>query len=108
KMEEFMVKLSSALGWSILHSLWFGFIIYLSILCLFYILPKLSASAKSYFSLLGSFALFCFFIIVFLNGFLTKNAEMTMQLSENFLQYPSMFVNTVENRFSIERYFPII
>lgn len=107
-MEELIVKFSSALGWSILHSLWFGFITYLSILCLFYVLPKLSASAKSYFSLLGSFILFCFFITVFLKAFLTENAEITMQLSENPLQYPSIFVNTVENRFFIEPYFPII
>lgn len=107
-MEELIVKFSSALGWSILHSLWFGFIIYVSILCLFYVLPKLSASVKSYFSLLGSFTLFCFFITVFLKAFLTENVEITMQLSENPLQYPSIFVSTVESRFFIEPYFPII
>src|SRR5690606_3183642 len=107
-MEEFIVKFSSALGWSILHSLWFGFIIYISILCLLYVFPKWSASAKSNFSLLGSFALFSFFITVFLKGFLTMNAEIPMQLLENPLQYPSVFVNTVESHFFIEPYFPII
>jgi beta-lactamase regulating signal transducer with metallopeptidase domain len=107
-MEEFVVKFSSALGWGMLHSLWFGFIIYISILCLFYVLPKLNASVKSYFSLLGSFTLFCFFITIFLKAFLTKNTEITMQLSENPLQYPSILVNTVESRFFIEPYFPII
>ena len=107
-MEEFIVKFSSALGWSILHSLWFGFVIYISILCLFYVFPKLSASAKSYFSLLGSFALFFFFTTVFLKGFLAMNAEVTMQLLGNHLQYPSVFVHTIESHFSIEPYFPAI
>lgn len=107
-MEELIVKFSSALGWSILHSLWFGFLIYVSVLCLFYVFPKLSASAKSYFPLLGSFALFGFFISVFLKGFLTKSTELTMRLSENPLQYPNMLINTAENRFFIEPYFPVI
>jgi beta-lactamase regulating signal transducer with metallopeptidase domain len=107
-MEELIVKFSSALGWSILHSLWFGFLVYVSVLCLFYVFPKLSASAKSYFPLLGSFALFGFFISVFIKGFLTKNTELTMQLSENPLQYPYLFVNTAESRFFIEPYFPVI
>ena len=64
-MNSFFQQVTHALGWSIVHSIWQGILLY-SLLCLVYILlPKLSSRKKYNIAVLGQASIFFAFIVTF-------------------------------------------
>ncbi|TYP86669.1 beta-lactamase regulating signal transducer with metallopeptidase domain [Sphingobacterium allocomposti] len=66
-MNSLFQNITHALGWSILHSLWQGLLLY-SLLCIVYLAtPKLSAKYKYLLAFVGQMAIFLSFITTFIH-----------------------------------------
>ncbi|MGE6218916.1 M56 family metallopeptidase [Nubsella zeaxanthinifaciens] len=108
-MEAIVNNLIKAIGWSILHSLWQGAIIFAVLFILLSVKTKVSAKLRHNFSIVALFATFTSFCFTFASLFnLPKQAagsSDTQLTNEMLLQFYNLSNNW---SFKTERYFPII
>ena len=107
-MEAFINNIVKAIGWSILHSLWQGAIIYAILFIVLMAWPKLNSRLKhnlAFGSLLLTFGAFCFtFFSIF--EFPQANTLKTIALNEMAYQDLSQFTNSFNLK--TEAYFPVV
>jgi len=109
-MEAILNNLVKAIGWSILHSLWQGAIIYAALFILLMAWPKMSARLKhnlAFGSLFLIFASFCFtFFSVFelpvAAGATIKSIELNQVAYQNLARFGDSF------NLKTEAYFPVV
>ena len=109
-MEAILNNLVKAIGWSILHSLWQGAIIYAVLFILLMAWPKMSARLKhnlAFGSLFLIFASFCFtFFSIFelpvAAGATIKSIELNQIAYQNLAQFGDSF------NLKTEAYFPVV
>lgn len=108
-MEAIVNNLIKAIGWSILHSLWQGAIIFAVLFIFLSVKTKVSAKLRHNFSIVALFATFTSFCFTFASLFnLPKQAagfSDTQLTNEMLLQFYNLSNNW---SFKTERYFPII
>jgi bla regulator protein BlaR1 len=109
-MEAIVNNLIKAIGWSILHSLWQGAVIYATLFVVLLIWPKMSARLKhnlAFGSLFLIFATFCFTLFTAFELPSTTGAAIdTIELNRIAFQD----LNNLNNSFNLktEAYFPIV
>jgi bla regulator protein BlaR1 len=108
-MEAIVNQLIRAIGWSILHSLWQGAIIYALLFVILMAWPKMSAKVKHNLAFGSLFLIFASFCFTFFSVFeWPSNAGVIKQIELNQLSY--QHVAQLGNRFELktEAYFPIV
>ncbi|WP_164122450.1 M56 family metallopeptidase [Sphingobacterium sp. xlx-130] len=93
-MEALISSISTALGWSLLHSLWQGAAIYLILFGLFLTIPELKAATKHNLALTAQIAVFTSFAYTFFNLLdyaSLSNSYSTMPLDNKTLFYMDYF-----------------
>lgn len=109
-MEAIINNLVKAIGWSILHSLWQGAIIFAVLFIVLALKPKMSAKLKHNFSIGALFLIFFSFCLTFTSLFNlpSKAAASTANLELNGIAMQQFYSLTNSLSFKTERYFPFI
>ena len=107
-MEILVNAIIKAAGWSILHSVWQGAILYTILLLLFISNPKLTAKSRHNLSFLALSGIFLWFMMTFYNEFTTwinigKSIETagayppgTMPIHHNIVELPASLLYKTE------------
>lgn len=105
-MEGLIQNLTTALGWSIVHSLWQGAALYLIVFGTYLLLPKLKANWKYMLAMLGQATLFVFFAGTFIHYFQWPQTSVprTEAVSEDLWLYYVQLVH--ESAPNLEAIFP--
>jgi len=108
-MEAIVNNLIKAIGWSILHSLWQGAIIFAILFILLSVKTKVSSKLRHNFSIVALFATFTSFCFTFASLFnlpkQTAGSSDTLLTNDMVVQFYTLSNNW---SFKTERYFPII
>jgi bla regulator protein BlaR1 len=109
-MEPIVNNLIKAIGWSILHSLWQGAIIYAILFIVLMAMPKMTARLKHNLAFGALFLIFASFCITFFSKFelptLTKTSIQNIELTQHAYQDLVKFSSTFNIR--TESYFPLL
>jgi bla regulator protein BlaR1 len=106
-MEAIVSNLTKAIGWSILHSLWQGAIIYIVLFMVLVSWPKMTSRLKHNLSFAALLLIFTSFAITFLTLFdLPSTGSSRVELSQityyDFIQFSKL------SNFKTEAYFPVV
>lgn len=107
-MEAIVNNLIKAIGWSILHSLWQGAILYIFLFVAFLAFPKMSARLKHNLAFSTLVVLFISFCLTFLFIFKLPSSSLTAQISIEQLSFQELNYLTQKISFKTESYFPLI
>ena len=107
-MEAIINNLTKAIGWSILHSLWQGAILYAILFIAFLAWPKMSARLKHNLAFGTLFLIFASFCLTFISIFKLPSTSLTAQ--PNLDQFTFQELVKISQSFPIrtEAYFPLI
>src|SRR4051812_6193622 len=106
-MEAIVSNFIKALGWSIVHSLWQGAIIYAILFVVFMAWPKLSAKLKHNLALGGLFLMFTSFCVTFFSIFEIPSAGGAIaNISLNTTAYYDLSKMSDTFHLKTEAYFP--
>lgn len=107
-MEAFLNNIVKAIGWSIIHSLWQGAIIYAILFTAFLIWPRMTSRLKhnlAFGSLCLTFSIFCYTLFSLFEIPTTGNFK-SISISPSDLKDLALFNDTVN--FKTEAYFPVV
>lgn len=107
-MEAIVNNLIKAIGWSILHSLWQGAILYIVLFIVFLAFPKMSARLKHNLAFGTLVILFISFCLTFLFVFKLASSSIATQISINQLSFQQLTYISQNLHFKTESYFPLI
>ncbi|RZL40073.1 MAG: peptidase M56, partial [Pedobacter sp.] len=107
-MEAFLNNIVKAIGWSIIHSLWQGAIIYAILFLTFLIWPRMTSRLKhnlAFGSLCFTFSIFCYTLLSLFEIPATGNFK-SIAISQNDLKDLAVFSETLNLK--TEAYFPVV
>ena len=107
-MEAFIKNLVDAIGWSLLHSLWQGAIIYAILFIVLMVWSKMSSRLKhnlAFGSLVLTFSIFC---ITFFSIFELPQVNNIKAIALNEVAYQDLTQLTSSFNFKTEAYFPVV
>ena len=107
-MEAFLNNMVKAIGWSIIHSLWQGAIIYAILFAAFLIWPRMTSRIKhnlAFGSLFIIFSIFCYTLFSLFESPTSRNLE-SISMSSNDLKDLVLFNDTINLK--TEAYFPVV
>jgi len=107
-MEAMLNNLIKAVGWSILHSLWQGAIIYGILFISFMVWTKMSARLKHNLAFSALFLMFVSFCFTFFSLFEFPSANSTGHLLLNESAYQDLVSKSSSFSLKTEAYFPIV
>ena len=107
-MEAFIKNLVDAIGWSLLHSLWQGAIIYAILFTVLMVWSKMSSRLKhnlAFGSLVLTFSIFC---ITFFSIFKLPQVNNIKAIALNEVAYQDLTQFTTSFNIKTEAYFPVV
>ncbi len=108
-MESLIQPIIKALGWSLIHSLWQGALIYGLVIMVFLLVPKLSANAKHNISFAAICGMFGWFLITLMIKVDFSSTTMSPVFLENSIASLPFNAATINNFFSVaESWFPLV
>lgn len=107
-MEAILNNLIKAIGWSILHSLWQGAILYALLFIAFMALPKMSARLKHNLAFTSLVLMFTSFCLTFLVIFKLPSTSIVAQVSIDQFSFQELAKIRESIPFKTEAYFPLL
>ncbi|TKC05724.1 peptidase M56 [Pedobacter polaris] len=107
-MEAIVNNLIKAIGWSILHSLWQGAIIYAILFTILMVWPKMSARLKHNLAFGSLFLIFSSFCFTFFSIFELPTANSIKNIAFNQLAYQDISQFASSFNLKTEAYFPVV
>ena len=107
-MEAIVNNLIKAMGWSILHSLWQGAILYAILFIAFLALPKMSAKLKHNLAFTTLVTMFTGFCLTFLFIFKVPSTSIASQVQIDQFNFQELISTSETLPFKTEAYFPLI
>ncbi|RZL33074.1 MAG: hypothetical protein EOP00_33215 [Pedobacter sp.] len=107
-MEAFLNNIVKAIGWSILHSLWQGAIIYAILFIVLMNFNKMSAKLKHNLAFGSLTLIFCSFCFTFFSIFEIPDVNNLKNITLNEVAYKELSQFTNSFNLKTEAYFPVL